>query len=243
MIESMTESEFLRFSVKVRHKKAAETLRLFHHLQHPRYLQQYRKIELWCELPRLVIEDFEAFSDRYHLHLCQAQVSWKEHNLLAAPYHQKDTASDMPFLPLAIYLDNLRSAFNVGSILRTTEAFRLGKVHFSQQTPFIDNPKVQKTSMWAYDKLPCEQCASLEYLPKPFIALETDPSAPNVLDFSFPSTFTLILGNEEYGLSKETLLQTDILLQIPMYGFKNSLNVASAYAITAAVISNQLRKK
>lgn len=241
MIESMTEGEFLLLPERVRHKKIARLLRDFHEQGDPRHLALYRRVEIWSELPRLDESDFAALADRYHYHLGQTGVSWKEHNLLSAPLHQTDKPSSIPPLPIAIYLDSLRSAFNVGSILRTVEAFRLGKVCFAKTTPFIDNAKVQKTSMWTYDKVVCEKDTLLDNLPRPLIALETDPDAPSIFDFPFPPSFTLMLGNEEYGLSDEALTKRDAIVRIPLYGFKNSLNVASAFAIAAGVISHQLR--
>lgn len=241
MFESMTEGEFLSLSERFRHKKAAQILRTFHEQRDSRILRLYRRIEAWFCLPCLPEEDFHALSDRYHLHLSKAEGAWKEHNLLRTPFQKSDKPSCVPCLPVAIYLDNLRSAFNVGSILRTTEAFRLGKVCFGKRTPFIDNPKVQKTSMMTFDKVACEQTATLSDLPRPLIGLETAIDAPSVFDFPFPPSFTLLLGNEEYGLSPESISQTDAIVQIPLYGFKNSLNVASAYAIAAGVISHQLR--
>ncbi len=241
MIASMTEGEFLRLSERFRHKKAARFLRIFHDVRDPRHLSLYRRIENWLQLIPLEETDFRALSDRYHFHLAKAGISWKEHNLLAPSFHQSDQSSSVSYLPIAIYLDNLRSAFNVGSILRTTEALRLGKVYFVKNTPFIDNLKVQKTSMETFNKVPCDRDMKLSELPRPLIALETDPYAPSVFDFTFPKSFTLMLGNEEYGLSKEALSLRDATVKIPLYGFKNSLNVASAFAIAAGVISHQHR--
>lgn len=239
MIASMTEGEFLSFSQRVQHKKAALLLRNCHEQNSPQSL--YQRVEKWLGLPCIDFADFQALSDRYHLHLAFVGISWQEHNLLTPSFHQPDRPSSIPILPISIYLDSLRSAFNVGSILRTAEAFRLGTVHFSARTPFIDNPKVQKTSMWAYDKVPCYRCEDVKNLPRPLIALETDPDAPSLFDFSFPPSFTLLLGNEEYGLSHQAKEAKDALITIPLYGYKNSLNVASAFAIAAAVISHQLR--
>jgi tRNA G18 (ribose-2'-O)-methylase SpoU len=51
-----------------------------------------------------------------------------------------------------------------------------------------------------------------------------------------------MLGNEEYGLSEEALSLRDETVKIPLHGFKNSLNVAAAFAIAAGVISHQLRE-
>jgi tRNA G18 (ribose-2'-O)-methylase SpoU len=240
MIASMTEGEFLRFSERFRHKKAAELLKAFYDFKDPRRLTLYRRIEHWLQLISFEETDFRQLSDRYHFHLEKAGISWKEHNFLVCPFRQPDTPSSAAYLPIAIYLDNLRSAFNVGSILRTTEAFRLGKVYFVKNTPFIDAIKVQKTSMETFDKVPCEKDAKLAELPRPLIALETDPHAPSIFDFTFPKSFTLMLGNEEYGLSEESLLQRNETVKIPLCGYKNSLNVASAFAIAAGVISHQL---
>lgn len=241
MIQGLTEGEFLRFSPRVRHKKAARILRTYLDLCDPRQLLLYRRAEEWLRLPLLDENDHKQFSDRYHLHLAESGTSLKEHNLLFSDFHQPDVASTVPYLPVAIYLDNIRSAFNVGSILRTTEAFRLGTVHFAKTTPYINNPKVQKTSMGTTDKVPCAQNTPLSGLPRPLIALETHPDAPSIFDYTFPPSFTLMLGNEEYGLSEEALATRDVILQIPLYGYKNSLNVASAFAIAAGVISHQLR--
>lgn len=237
----MTEGEFLRFSKRVRHKKAAELLRAYHEGGDQRLLLLYRRVEGWLQLPALDEHHFNQLSDRYHHHLSQTEFSWKEHNLLPVPFRKKDQASSVPYLPVAIYLDNLRSAFNVGSILRTVEAFRLGTVYFAKNTPFIDNPKVQKTSMGTFDKVPCDRNRKLSETSQPLIALETDDEAPSVFDFVFPNTFTLMLGNEEYGLSEEVLSLRSHTVKIPLYGYKNSLNVASAFAIAAGVISHQLR--
>jgi tRNA G18 (ribose-2'-O)-methylase SpoU len=241
LIQGMTEGEFLRLSTRVRHKVAAPLLRRFYEERDAPALADYRRIEKWLGLPHVEPTHFQALSDRYHDHLKQAEVSWKEHNLLLPQTHQIDAPSAVAYLPLAIYLDNLRSAFNVGSILRTTEAFRLGTVHFGGNTPYIDNPKVQKTSMCAFDKVPCRKGS--EALPGPLIALETLPGAPTLFDFPFPEVFTLVLGNEEYGVSATILSQVSAVVQIPLWGFKNSLNVASAYAIAAGVISHKRRQE
>lgn len=236
---SYTETEFLKLSIKMRHTWAARTLR-YYHLEGKSTL--YRRIESWLELPLLDLQDIKAVCDRYHFHLAQIGQSWQEYNLFAS--HQKsDIDSNTPLLQAGVFLDNIRSAFNVGSIIRTVEAFRLGPIYFAKQTPYIDNPKVQKTSMFTFDKVSCYQNIPLEQLPKPLIALETVPNAPSLFDFTFPKECTLLLGNEEYGLSDRALSIANQALQIPLYGFKQSLNVASAFAIVAAVISNQQRPK
>ncbi|MBM3207547.1 MAG: RNA methyltransferase [Chlamydiae bacterium] len=227
------QAKFLALPHEQKHKKASEILREIS-IGNEYLIDEYNKICQWLQMEPLTSKSPETLSNRFHYHLKEANVSWQEHNLLIV--RKNDKQSNTPFLNIAIYLDNLRSAFNVGSILRTVEAFRLGQIYFSPSTPFIDNPKVQKTSMNTFDKVNCHKIDNLDGLPRPFIALETADFAPSITEFSFPDSFTLILGNEEYGLSETVLKQVDHFVQIPLVGSKNSLNVASAFAIAAATI-------
>ena len=231
-----TKGKFLSLKETAKHRFAADALRRV--WEGGGDIASYRQLEEWLELKPLA-NAHKLLSDRYHFHLLKADLSLKEHNLLPK-IHTGDAPSDEPFLPIAIYLDNLRSAHNVGAILRTTEAFRLGSVYFSPDSPNSSNPKVQKTSKQTFDLVPNFQVSSFDALPRPFIALETVPNAPSIFDFDFPLSFTLLLGNEEYGLSDASLKVADHTVQIPLPGSKNSLNVASAFAIAAAVIRQKI---
>lgn len=165
-----------------------------------------------------------------------AGLSLKEHNLLPT-LRTGDREPKRDFPNIAIYLDHVRSAYNVGSILRTVEALRIGKVYFSEKTPFIDNEKVKRTAMGAAELVPCFQNVPLSDLPRPIIALDTSNAAVSVAEFDFPESFTLILGNEEYGISNESLKEVDHIVEIPLFGAKNSLNIACAFAIAASRIT------
>lgn len=169
--------------------------------------------------------------DCYHIHLQQADRRLKEHGLLPTK-HQTDRDTPLaPPLPISIYLDNLRSAHNVGSIVRTVEAFGLGPIIAGGTTPAPS----AKTAMG------CEEWVdfthgSLDEVPRPIIAVELAEGATPYHDFTFPETFTLALGNEERGCSKELLENADEVIYIPMRGRKNSLNVANAFSVVAAKI-------
>lgn len=219
-----------------KHKEAANLL-LEAYLDQNKF-PRYQEIESELSLPKIIYTP-EALSDRYHEHLRIATISLKEHSFLPNISHL-DSLSNEPFLPIDIYLDNLRSAHNVGSILRTTEAFRLGEIHFSEKTPFTDHPKIAKSSMGTALLVPCHHNSPLTTLKRPLIALETHETAISLYDFTFPESFTLLVGNEEYGLSKAALDSADIIIKIPLFGSKNSLNVANAFAITASEIRRQL---
>lgn len=231
--------KFLQLELKQRHKKCAEILR-WHYEEKNTDFSYYNRLLEWMYYNPYEHIDFKTLADRYHWHLQQAGLSLKEHNLLPV-LRTKDRSPKLDFPNIAIYLDHVRSAYNVGSILRTVEALRIGKVYFSEKTPFIDNEKVRRTAMGAAELVPVFQNVPLSQLPRPIIALDTSDAAISIAEFMFPSLFTLILGNEEYGISNESLKEIDTIIEIPLFGKKNSLNVACAFAIAAAKI--QLSRK
>ncbi len=236
-----TKKKFLELDLKQRHKKCSLLLRsIYEKLLLKQYVSHlyitYNKLSKWLNLDFFETLDLKDISDRYHFHLKNASINLKEHNLLPTLRTLDGNRKEKPFLKNAIYLDGLRSAFNVGNIIRTIEALRLGSIYFDEKTPFIDNEKVQKTSMSSYQLTNCIKDFKLSDLPRPFIGLDTSDSSTSIYEFIFPKVFTLVLGNEEYGISKKMLKELDYLIEIPMHGFKNSINVASAFAICASFI-------
>ncbi len=229
--------KFLSFSLKKQHKFAAHILRKFHETKKQEAWLFYLETASWLALPSIP-PLFPAIADRYHFHLKKSFSSIKEYDYLS---NQFDSLSKTPYLPIGIYLENLRSAHNVGSIIRTIEAFRLGTLYLSLQTPSKEHPKVKKTSMGTAALIPIQTCFSLDELPYPLIALETVKHAPAYYDFDFPSTFSLLIGNEEYGLSQNTLRLASYVIQIPLQGSKNSLNVGCAFAVLAAHIRQRVK--
>lgn len=239
-----SKKKFLSLNFPTKHRKCAFILRIIYEkiLSNENVSENfsyYNKLLEWIDLPPFLEKNLKKIADQYHFHLKNADMFLKEHNLLPS-IRTKDSTPKEAFLNNAIYLDNLRSAYNVGSILRTTEALRLGSVYFAEKTPFLDNKKVSKTSMGASAIVPSFKNFDIKDLPRPFIALETSDDATNIFEFIFPKQFTLILGNEEYGISDTMLKQIDHIIEIPMLGQKNSINVASAFSICSIEIRRQL---
>ncbi len=239
MSSLLQKNKFLTLPEKAKHKYAA--LLIKNAYGDESQFIHYKEVEKWLSLPEIHYSK-ETLSDRYHEHLRIATLSLKEHSFLPNISHL-DHLSSESFLPIDIYLDNLRSAHNVGSIIRSTEAFRLGEIHFSEKTPFIDHNKITKSSMGAEQFVTCHKKSPLSSLRRPLIALETHSEATSLYDFTFPESFSLLLGNEEYGLSESALKASDVIIKIPLVGSKNSLNVASAFSIVASEIRRQLSLK
>jgi tRNA G18 (ribose-2'-O)-methylase SpoU len=236
-MKDLSYAQFLHLSPRKKQQWAADLLRFLYLEKNPTW-QRYTIVEEWLHLSTLDLTCNEEICKRYHYHLEKAGVTVKEHHFLPK-VRRSDSPSESPFLPIAIVLENLRSAFNVGSILRTTEAFRLGQLFITPHTPFTDSHKVLKTALGAENFVSCFPCPDFATLPKPIIALETVENAPPIQDFQFPRSFTLLLGNEETGLSAHALSQADAFIHIPMFGYKNSLNVGCAFAIVASYVRSQ----
>ncbi len=235
-----TKRRFLNFALKQQHKKCAELLKIAYEGNFKEYLEHYNELLVWLNLPPFHPNNKKDIADAYHRHLILSDVCFKEHNLLPSIRKGDQTTKSADF-EIDIYLDQIRSGHNVGSIIRTTEAFSLGRLYFSEDTPFKDNKKVIDAAMDAHHHVQSFKNVPLKDLTRPIILLETSENAVSLYDFIFPEKFTLVLGNEEYGCSDESLRIADYIVEIPLRGHKNSLNVANAFAIVASEVLRQKR--
>ncbi len=152
----------------------------------------------------------------------------------------------LPKHPIYIILDNLRSAFNVGSIFRTCETARVEKIILCGYTAYPPHNKLEKTSMgtlpyveWEHFPSTEEAIDSMKKKNITVLALETSKKGLSIFDFNFPSPVALILGNEAIGISESILNKVDGIVEIPLFGFKNSMNVASACAVAVFEVIRQ----
>lgn len=143
--------------------------------------------------------------------------------------------------PLRVIVDNIRSAFNVGAIMRTSEALGAEHVHLTGYTPTPDEEKTAKTSLGANDSIPWSSSPDAKTLIGEMkgrgytvVALETAERAVDLDSFKWPERVALLLGNERFGIDRDTLSLADHVVRIPMYGRKNSLNVGIACGIALA---------
>jgi TrmH family RNA methyltransferase len=135
--------------------------------------------------------------------------------------------------PFTVYLEDIRSPFNVGSLLRTAEAFGAQRVLLSPATPLPTHPRAARTSLGAADVIPWETCG-LERVAnlKNIFALELGGTP--IDGFHFPDEGVVLVGSEELGLSPEALRLADAgqgRVSIPLAGAKRSLNVSVAFGI------------
>lgn len=142
---------------------------------------------------------------------------------------------------LAVLLDNVRSAWNVGSILRSADGIGFAHAYLCGITPPGDNEAVRKTALgaegfvpWSYHKNALELVRELRREDAYIIALEDHPRAVELGgQESAVGRTVLILGNELTGVDPGVLDLCDAIIHIPMHGEKQSFNVAIAFGIAA----------
>ena len=135
---------------------------------------------------------------------------------------------------MQVYMEDIRSPFNIGAMFRTAESFGVEKIILS---PFCADPRhkrAERTAMGCIDIIPWERRELFPYdgEPLPIFALET--GGIPIADFPFPRRGILIAGSEELGVSPRALAAADASLgrvSIPCYGTKASLNVSVAFGI------------
>ncbi len=152
--------------------------------------------------------------------------------------------------PIAVVLDNIRSAYNVGAMFRTAECAGIAKLILCGITARPPHRKVEKTALGTTQKVPWEPCAStleaVEALKADgwtVAALEiTDESVPvqSVQRKHFP--LALVIGNEVTGVDERVLSTMDMVLEIPQFGEKESLNVAVAFAVAVFLLVEKWRE-
>lgn len=143
-----------------------------------------------------------------------------------------------------LILHDVRSAYNVGAIFRTADGAGVTKVFLSGYTPApIDRfgrtqPEIEKTSLGASGTMPWEAVSSLPQLIEDLktngvtvVAVEQSDSSVPLGEFTEPSNVAYIMGNETEGIAKEMLELCDVVVDIPMLGKKESLNVSVAAGV------------
>ena len=148
---------------------------------------------------------------------------------------------------ITIVLDRLRSAHNTGNIFRIADAVGAEEIIACGYTPAPPHPKLAKTAMGTDSRVKCRHVeTSMDAVDllrkegcKQIIAVETAESATHAWEFEYQFPLALIFGNEALGVSDETLAKCDHIIDLPMVGFKESINVGnSAAAVLYAILAN-----
>jgi 23S rRNA (guanosine2251-2'-O)-methyltransferase len=145
---------------------------------------------------------------------------------------------------------NIRSLHNVGSIFRTADAFGVIKIFLTGYTPNPSNPihqkKIGKVALGAETFIPWEHKISatrliktlkVQYPKIKIVGLENNTKSVTISKFKPVYPLALVLGEEVNGINKNLLSLCDAVVDIPMQGKKESLNVSVAFGIAAYALT------
>ncbi|HAQ61108.1 TPA: hypothetical protein DCR49_03785 [Candidatus Delongbacteria bacterium] len=145
---------------------------------------------------------------------------------------------NMPKTGLVIILENLRSAFNAGSIIRSCECFGAKELILSGITPGTENSKTLKTAKGTENNVKITRTKDItksvnELKNGGYIiyGAETGTGSTDLRNLRMPEKSAVVFGNEEIGMTEKTLKLCDKIVSIEMRGMKNSLNVSNAVSI------------
>lgn len=150
--------------------------------------------------------------------------------------------------PIVVVLDHVRSLYNVGSVFRTCDAFRMSGVCLCGITAQPPNPEIHKTALGAEDSVPWRYFEKTEdavnWLKEDgytILAIEQCEGSTMLQNFQrdLNKKYAIILGNEVKGVQQQVVDMCDECLEIPQYGTKHSLNVS----VTAGIVLWHLSEK
>ena len=151
-------------------------------------------------------------------------------------------------LPLVVVLDNIRSLHNIGSVFRTSDAFRVECIYLCGITAVPPHPEMHKTALgaeftvdWKYVNNAVEAVDNLKKDGYTVYSVEQAEGSIMLEDIKLDPNrkYAVVLGNEVKGVQQEVIDHSDGCIEIPQYGTKHSLNVS----VTAGIVIWDLFKQ
>ena len=152
--------------------------------------------------------------------------------------------------PLIIVLDNIRSLNNIGSVFRTSDAFRIEKIYLCGITATPPHKDIQKTALgstesvaWAYAESTIELVQKLQADSVQVLSIEQAENT-TMLDKFTPKpnqTYALVFGNEVKGVQQEVVSESDYCIEIPQKGTKHSLNISVSCGVVLWDLSQKIK--
>lgn len=143
-------------------------------------------------------------------------------------------------IPVRMVLDNVRSLNNVGSVLRTCDAFLIDRLLLCGITGTPPNPEIHKTALgaedsvkWSYHADTLDAVRELQKQGWKVCALEQTHNSVSLNDFTpcCNERYAIVAGNEIHGVDQGVIDAADVVLEIPQQGTKHSLNVSVSTAL------------
>lgn len=143
-------------------------------------------------------------------------------------------------MPFIVVLENIRSAYNVGSVFRTADAFLLEAIYICGYTCCPPHKEIKKTALgaeetvaWKHFINASEAILELKEMGYKVFSVEQASGSTmlNNLNFDVTDKIAVIFGNEVTGVEQTTIQQSEGCIEIPQFGMKHSLNISTAAGV------------
>ena len=146
--------------------------------------------------------------------------------------------------PIVVVLDSVRSALNVGSAFRTSDAFRIEKIYLCGITAFPPNKEIRKSALGATDSVEWEKAEKTEDIilklkKEGYVVSAIEQAETSVMLNNFPSPekpIAVVFGNEVNGVQQSVIDLCDNCIEIPQIGTKHSLNISVSVGDRKSVV-------
>ena len=196
------------------------------------FLKRYDELQSWAELDRYipppwlsneeVLDEYIAFHSNFSSAYCNS-------------YNISSSISWIPRFAIEVIIDQIRSPYNVGSVLRILDNFSCKGLLHNSSWLRLDHPQLKKSARgcerWIPVRFESDLVSYLGHSSVPVIGIENVQGAVPVDKFDMPGECIIVLGNETYGIASAIRRCCDQTVFIPMLGFKKSMNVSHALAI------------
>jgi tRNA G18 (ribose-2'-O)-methylase SpoU len=240
-IHEIDRRQFQRLSSRKQHGMLAVLARWAIERQDPAaFTRRYEQMHAWSDLDRYTPPDWlsplEALWDyfRFHRRFCP---------FLEDRFSRAAPTGPIPWQPqhaFEIVVDQVRSPYNLGALVRACDAFGFQRVVYGSSWVRPDHAQLQKAARGCQHWIPLTQSINLvDYLQKatvPVIGIETRSEAALLPDWRPPRAGIVLLGNEEYGISTALRACCQQWVRIPMHGYKHAMNVVQAFSVVAYAI-------
>jgi len=151
--------------------------------------------------------------------------------------------------PIIVVLDNVRSLNNIGSVFRTCDAFLIQKIYLCGITATPPHKDIHKTALGSTEAVDWEYVANIMDLIQRLksenikvVSIEQAENATMLNDFipEPQTTYALVFGNEVKGVSQKVVSTSDMVLEIPQFGTKHSLNISVSIGVVVWDVFSKL---
>lgn len=175
-----------------------------------------------------------------HIHINNSEENMRKLKITELNRISAEQFKEAKKLPLIVVLDNVRSQYNVGSVFRTSDAFRVESIYLCGISATPPHQEIHKTALgaedtveWKYFKNTIEAIKELKEAGYFIYSIEQVEGSVMLQDLHLDNTkkYAVVLGNEVKGVQQEVVNLSDGCIEIPQFGTKHSLNVSTTAGI------------